>query len=107
MIYVKFVKPLNISLEFSIFSKLKLEISKANNSWHSENIFSILVTNDESKWLKSIDIIFLALLSMLASKNFSRLVTLFLKHNLTLLFSFISNFSFIGYIILSLKIKET
>ena len=66
---------LNKALEVLIFFELKLDKFKANNSWQSENKLFIFATNDESKWLKSIDIIFFAFLSILASKNFSKFVT--------------------------------
>ena len=105
-IYLKFSKPLNILIEFSIFSKLKLEISKASNFLHPKKILSILINEDELKSLKSIDIIFWALLSKLESKNFSRLVTEFLRHNFILVFFCMISFSFALYILLSLKINK-
>ena len=46
IIYFKIGIPLNISLEFLIFSKLKLEISKATNSEQFKNIESILLIKE-------------------------------------------------------------
>ena len=77
--------------EDSIFSKLILDISKAINPVHPENIESIFVTKYESKWLKSIDIIFCAFISIFASKKLSIFVTNPAKHNLTLVFLFTFN----------------
>ena len=75
LIYLKFWISLNTPLEVSILDKIKLDMSRANNSWHPLNKLLTLVTKEESKWLKSIDIIAWAFSSIFVSKKFSKLVT--------------------------------
>ena len=70
---------------------MKLDKFKAFNLLQPEKVLFILVINDESKWLRSIDSIFITFESISLLKKLSKLVGVLSKQSLTYEFSLIYN----------------